>query len=176
LTADHLTGARPTTPARETDRKGREDPVTQMETNQPRPTAERTPCLPPGPGSYWLIAKRQHNRIEVLTLCCNGEGEVLPVFSFEEEAEIFLGPRGAAAGWQVRESSAGELVSVLYGACAGVKEVALDPSPEMVAKRSVGLVSLIRKRFVDLVIARIGEPPSLWESEERGRPDRCPEV
>ncbi|CAA9467666.1 MAG: hypothetical protein AVDCRST_MAG28-4264 [uncultured Rubrobacteraceae bacterium] len=150
--------------------------MTPMETNQSRPTAERTSCLPPGPGSYWLIAKGHNNRIEVLTLCCNGEGEVVPIFSFEEEAEIFLGPRGAADGWQVRESSAGELVSVLYGPCARVKEVALDPLPEMVTERSVGLVSLLRERFVDLVIARIGEPLSLWESEERGRPDRCPEV
>lgn len=157
-------------------RKGREDSVTEMETNQSRPTAERTPCLPTGPGSYWLIAKGQNNRLEVLTLCCDGKGEMLPVFSFEEEAEIFLEPRGVADGWQVRESSARELVSVLCGPCAGVKEVALDPSLEMVAERSVGLVSLLRERFMNLVIARIGVPRSLWEPEERGRPDRCPEV
>lgn len=46
--------------------------------------------------------------------------------------------------WRASESSTRELVSVLYGPCAGVREVDLDPLPEMVADRSVGFVSLCR--------------------------------
>jgi hypothetical protein len=74
---------------------------------------------------------------------------VLPVFSHEEEAEMFLRLGGAGEGWRVSESGTGELVSALYGPCAGVKEVALDPLPTIVAERTVGLMSLDRKRFVE---------------------------
>ena len=43
----------------------------------------------------------------------------------------------------------GELVSVLYGPCAGVKKVALDPlPPEVGGEEMIGLVSLSRERFV----------------------------
>jgi hypothetical protein len=143
--------------------------VTQMETNQSRQTAELTPQRPQGSmGSYWLISKIKDNWMEVFTLCSDGQREVLPVFSYEEEAKVFLRLRGAEKGWQVRESSGGELISVLYGPCAGVTVVALDPSPEMVIEGTVGLVSLHRERFVDLIVVRAREPLSLWGSEERG--------
>ena len=79
----------------------------------------------------------------------------MPVFSHEEEAEMFLRLWEVRFhGWQVRESTAGELVSVLCGPCASVERVALDPLPEMVLERTVGLVSLSRERFVDLVFSR----------------------
>jgi hypothetical protein len=108
------------------------------------------------PGStYWLIAKNQRDRVEVLTIECGGE-RALPVFSFEEEAELFPGFGGVGYGWWVRESGAGEIVSVLYGPCAGVRSVALDPLPEMVAEEAVGLVSLSRKRFVEHLVNRGG--------------------
>jgi hypothetical protein len=144
-----------------------------METKQPRRTAERTLRQPPGPVSYWLIAERQDKRIEVLTLHTDGTQETLPVFSSEEEAEIFLRFGGVTGGWRARESSAGELVSVLYGPCAGVRKVALDPSPEMVNEGTVGLVSLLRESFLGLIMVRRGRPLKLGEPEERGNPDRC---
>ena len=71
------------------------------------------------PGStYWLIAKNENGRVEVLTVDL-GEGEqALPVFGYEEEAEMFLCLGGAGDGWRARESTPGELVSVLDGPCA----------------------------------------------------------
>ena len=108
------------------------------------------------PGStYWLIAKDQSDRVEVLTIEFDGE-RALPVFSFEEEAEPFLGLGGVGHGWWVRESGAGEIVSVLYGPCARVRSVALDPLPEMVAEEAVALVTLSRKRFVEHLVGRGG--------------------
>jgi hypothetical protein len=104
--------------------------------------------------AYCLIVKNEHGRIEVLTL--DGK-KTLAVFSSEDEAEMFLRLEGVADGWQVSESRGGELVSMLYGLCAGVKDVALDPLPEMVADdRTVGLVSLDRKRFIRRLLARKG--------------------
>jgi hypothetical protein len=106
---------------------------------------------------YWLIAKSENSRVEVLTLDRDGE-EMLPVFSYEEEGEMFLRLRGVDDGWRIRESRIGELISLLYGPCAGVKEVALDPLPEMVAERTVGLVSLDRERFIESALWPEGNP------------------
>jgi hypothetical protein len=100
------------------------------------------------PGStYWLVAKNNNSRMEVLTIDRDGK-EALPVFSFREEAEMFLWLGGFDEGWRVRESGAGEIVSVAMGPCAGVGYVALDPLPEMVAENTIGLVSLDRERFL----------------------------
>jgi hypothetical protein len=108
---------------------------------------ERSRCRPPG-AAYWLITKTANGRVGVLTLDC-GTGETLPVFSHAEEAEMFLSLGQAGGEWRVTESRAGGLISVLYGPCACVKEVALDPLPEMVARSTVGLVTLARNRFMD---------------------------
>lgn len=130
--------------------------MTQIETNQTKRMAERgasrrvlAPDL-----AYWLIANNANDRVEVFTIKCSSEGEVLPVFGHEEEAEMFLRLGEVEDGWRVRESRAGEMISVLYGPCAGVNEVALDPLPEMVAERTVGLVSLPRARFIERITAR----------------------
>ena len=143
----------------------------QMGKNQPRRTAEHTPRQPPDPVSYWLIVEKRNNRIEALTIRTDDEQETLPVFSSEEEAEIILRFGGVTGGWQARESSVGELVSVLSGHCAGVKKVALDPSPEMLVEGTVGLVSLLRERFMNLIMARRGGPLRLGEPEERSSTD-----
>ena len=141
----------------------------QMGKNQPRRTAEHTPRQPPDPVSYWLIAEKRNNRIEALTIRTDDEQETLPIFS----SEIILRFGGVTGGWRARESSVGELVSVLSGACAGVKKVALDPSPEMIVEGAVGLVSLLRDSFLGLIMVSRGRPLRLGEPEERGSPDRC---
>jgi len=85
----------------------------------------------------------------IFTVDCGGD-EALPIFSHEEEAEMYLGLGGAGDGWRVRESSAGEIVSLLFGPCRGVGGVALDPTPVM-ASEMIDLVKVSRDRFVDLV-------------------------
>lgn len=130
----------------------RVDLVTRIETKWAKraPTPAPPRALHP---AYWLIAKSEAGRIEVLTF--DGEG-TLPVFSHEEEAEQFLWAGHAGGeGWRIRESTTGELISVLCGPCAGVKEVALDPLPEMVARRAVRLVSLDRERFIEEIMATL---------------------
>ena len=104
---------------------------------------------------YWLIAKNENGHgVKVLTVDLAGGEEALPVFGHKEEAEMFLSLGGAGDGWRIRESTAGELVSVLYGPCARVGCVALDPLPVMLEETTVGLVSLSWERFVDLVLSR----------------------
>ena len=144
----------------------------QIRKNQPRRTAQHTPRQPPDPVSYWLIAEKGNNKLEVLTIRSDDEQETLPVFSSEEEAKIILQLGGVTGGWRARESSAGELVSVLSGPCAGVEKVALDPSPEMIVEGTVRLVSLLRESFMNLITAKRCRPLSSGEPEERSSADQ----
>lgn len=141
----------------------------ESEATRSKPMAEQASRRAPGwyPGStYWLITRNDNGRLEVLTTGLASGEEAVPVFSHEEEAGMFFGlGQVGFGGWQARESTAGELISALYGPCARVERVALDPLPEMVAERTVGLVSLSRERFVDLVLSR-ERPLNRRETEE----------
>ena len=83
----------------------------------------------------------------------DGLGRSLPVFGFKEEAELFLrlGSHDGD-GWHARESSAGELVSLLYGPCADVGGVVLDPLPGMAADGTLALVSVGREDFLERLL------------------------
>jgi hypothetical protein len=104
-----------------------------------------------GNKTRWMIAREREGRLEPLCVQ-TGAARVLSVFSCEEEAEMFLRLGGYDGGaWRARESSVGELVSVLCGPCKNVKGVALDPLPEMLKDGTVGLVSVERKTFLPVV-------------------------
>jgi hypothetical protein len=77
---------------------------------------------------------------------------MLPVFSFREEAEMYLRIEALVGDWQVRKISAGELVSLLHEKCAIVRRVALDPLPGTWADKVVELVVLDCERFVSRVV------------------------
>jgi hypothetical protein len=119
---------------------------------------------------FWLIAKAGTCPIETLTVECGGH-EALPVFSHEEEAELFLRLGRIGDGWRVRESSAGEVVSLLFGPCAGVGSVALDPSPLM-ASETMGLVRVGRDRFLDLITTPAKKSTLPGWTQIPGRQDR----
>jgi hypothetical protein len=107
---------------------------------------------------WWLIAKIENGRLEFLTTACDEDGgETLPVFGYEEEAEMFLHLSGYGDdGWSARESSSGEIVSVLCGPCPGAGSVALDPLPGMVANGTLSLVRLGRERFLKELLGHAG--------------------
>jgi hypothetical protein len=159
------------------NRKEQASPVT-LETarTQPRRTTEHTPRRLSGRVSYWLITEKRSDRREVLTIRADEGQETWPVFSSEEEAEIILRFGGVTGGWRARESGAGELISILSGPCAGIKKVALDPSPEMVVEGTVGLVSLLRQGFMNLTLRRRTEPLGLEEPAEGSGTDHSVET
>ena len=96
---------------------------------------------------FWLIVTRAHGSMEVLTIDAGGE-TVLPVFSFREEVELFLHLQAKGVDWWPRETTTGELASLLLGLCAGVEKVALDPLPGFGEREIIGLVSTGRRRFM----------------------------
>jgi hypothetical protein len=103
--------------------------------------------------SYWLITKRRRGRVDLLTMRLADGRSVLPVFSFEEEAALFL-RLGVQGSWQIRRAEAGELVSLLYCLCREVELVVLDPVSDVEADVVNRFVSLGRKRFVDVLLRR----------------------
>jgi hypothetical protein len=108
-----------------------------------------------GTQRYWVIAKNAKNRfsqLELLTVDLDGTGEALPVFSFEEEAEMFLWLQRTEDGREVRETTPGQLVSILYGPCADVGRVMLDPLPEIGASMQNSLLGMDRNDFVESVM------------------------
>jgi hypothetical protein len=112
---------------------------------------ERWPPRRRPASKWWLLAKDGEFGAGKLPADCDGE-KALPVFSGEGEEEMFVWLGGVFEdGWRVRETSAGELVSILCGPCAGVGRVALDPSPGMAAD-AIRLISVSRKRFVSRIV------------------------
>src|SRR5215217_6096779 len=112
-----------------------------------RPTRTSRLCTH---SAWWLLARHRDSQTEVLTLT-HGGAEMLPVFSFREEAEMYLLSEKSGEDWQARGIGAGELVAVLSGPCPSVQSVALDPLPSM-ADEVAELVSLDRERFVSRVV------------------------
>jgi hypothetical protein len=112
--------------------------------------------------TFWLICKWLNGRLPVLALDRRSlpdnvlQDKILPVFGYEEEAQAFLKLGGVGDwGWMVRESGVEELLWLLCGPeGVVVKEVALDPMPEMVIEGTVGLVSMFREPFIERLIAK----------------------
>jgi hypothetical protein len=111
-----------------------------------------------GTQRYWVIAKDAKDtkdgfgQPDLLTVDLDGTGEALPVFSFEEEAEMFLLLQTTEDGREVRETTPGQLVSILYGPCADVGRVMLDPLPEIGARMQTSLLGMDRNDFVESVM------------------------
>jgi hypothetical protein len=104
---------------------------------------------------HWLIVKDRTSGMDVLTIDLGSGQEALAVFGFEEEARMFLElrPTAAGEGWRVRQTSAGELVSVLYGPCSGARRVALDPLPGVLeGAKSIGLFAIERNGFLRMLL------------------------
>jgi hypothetical protein len=135
--------------------------------------------------SFWMIATRTRGRIEVLTIDAGGE-TVLPVFSFQEDVELFVRLEAREADWWPRETTTGELVSLLLGLCSGVDKVALDPFPSFGEREIRGLVSTGRRHFVSHLMGEVAahsernkpsgretrrsDPTRLWKGRTRLAP------
>ncbi len=91
--------------------------------------------------------------MEVLITSLADGRRVLPVFSFEEEAILYL-RLGIRGSWQVRQTQGGELLSLLCCLCNKIELVALDPMSAVESDMMDRLVSLERERFIDVLLRR----------------------
>jgi hypothetical protein len=105
----------------------------------------------------YLIARHENNRLEVLTLATSSHKVALPVFGTERAARDFLLGGGFSGGWRVRESTTGELVSLLLGRPAVVDSVALDPRPGITTPDDAELRG--KKGFIEVLMGKPFEAP-----------------
>lgn len=97
---------------------------------------------------FWLVARDGVGLLKLLTTELIGGRRALSIFSFEEEARLFL-TRGTRGGWRIRVTGIEELVSILSRPCREVELVALDPLPQRQAEALNSLLCVNRERFVD---------------------------
>jgi hypothetical protein len=98
----------------------------------------------------WIITCYQNNQLNMLTIDPASNGGFLAIFSFKEEADMFISllEDNEKDGWHSKQTSAGELVLLLLGPCAGVRWVALDPLPFLFAREMLPLLSVDKERFL----------------------------
>ena len=114
---------------------------------------ESSPTWPVRRMQFWLVVRDGVGRMEPLTTELNGGRRALTVFSFEEEATLFL-RLCARRGWRVRATGTGELLSILTGPCREVELVALDPLPHNEAGALNSLLCADRQRFVGFLLRK----------------------
>jgi hypothetical protein len=100
---------------------------------------------------HYVVVKDGDKGLEILRMPLRGNGEALPVFSAGWVARGYLFAEAPGGGWYVKTCIPGELVSLLFGSCAGIEWVAFDPRPG----RSGGEVANVmpRENFVDYLLA-----------------------
>lgn len=118
-----------------------------MDGTVPQPGHKRV-SRPP----FWLLTRHRRGRTEVLAAELVAGSRALPVFSFAEEARLFvwLGPL-QEAGWQAAKIGAGDLASLLLGSLWSIERVCLDPLPEVGAWSANRLLCLSREGFLGLL-------------------------
>lgn len=115
--------------------------------------------------AYWLLVRSEteDGRGDVdaaglshaRTVKLGGLGEALALFSFEEEARMFIWCGTAEAGWHPRKFTPEELLQMLAGPHSTAGFVALDPLPDPIFMGMAPLVSLSRECVVDLLVKRV---------------------
>lgn len=112
----------------------------------------------------WLIANHDNGRMGVFTLGSDDK-ETLPVFSFAAEAEAFLRLGETETGWWARETTVGELISLLHGPYASVKRVALDPLPIVDGEMVFEFASWGRRDFLQDFVGAAPAPNHEWRAK-----------
>ena len=119
-----------------------------------------------GRAQRWLIANATDGKMDALTLDGGGD-RVLPVFSFRDEAEMYVRLQLGTPGWEPRGFSADEIASMLYRSLSDVARVALDPLPEVCDKTLLDLLCVRRDAFVRSLLGGEGDSAAPAETSIR---------
>ena len=92
--------------------------------------------------------------------------EAMALFSGEEEARMFCHFCGEGASTNIRQTTTGEVISLLYCPWCAAKHVALDPLPGILDERLLGLLTLDREDFARRFAGLSSEPVArpLWSA------------
>jgi len=116
--------------------------------------------------AFWVVLEGDARGNPLKVSLPDGK-EAIALFSGEEEARMFCHFRqeeGASAN--IRQTTAGEVLSLMYCPWCAAKQVALDPFTEILGERLLGLLTLDREDFARR-FAHVGSDPVVlrapWE-------------
>jgi hypothetical protein len=98
--------------------------------------------------TFWVVLSASGPPIP-LRVALSGGQQATALFSSEQEAKMFCSLREeeAEANLHLRETSVREIISLLYCPLTAAKHVVLDPLPEVLRSRLLGLITVDRERF-----------------------------
>jgi hypothetical protein len=96
--------------------------------------------------AFWVVLEGSARGLPLTVDLPDGR-QAMALFSGEEEARMFCHFCEAGASSNIRQITAGEVLSLLYCPWCAAKHVALDPFPEILGDRLLGLLTLDRARF-----------------------------
>jgi hypothetical protein len=108
--------------------------------------------------AFWMVLEGSPQALPLTVFLSDGTTEALALFSGEEEARIFCHFCEKGASANIRQTTAGEVISLLYCPWCAAKHVALDPFPEILGGRLLELLTLDREDFA-LRFAGLGSEP-----------------
>jgi hypothetical protein len=97
--------------------------------------------------AFWMVLEGSPQALPLMVFLSDGQ-EAMALFSGEEEARMFCHFCEEGASTNVRQTTTGEVISLLYCPWCAAKHVTLDPFPEILGSgRLLGLLTLSREDF-----------------------------
>ena len=107
--------------------------------------------------AFWIVLEGSARRLP-LTMFLSDGTEAMALFSGQEEARMFCHFCEEEASTNIRQTTTGEVISLLYCPWCAAKHVALDPFPEILGNRLMGLLTLDRADFARRFAGLDSEP------------------
>jgi hypothetical protein len=97
--------------------------------------------------TFWVVLCGSGPPLPLRLALPDGQ-QAMALFSDEDEARMFCSLREEVeADPHLRETSVGEVISLLYCPLMAARHVVLDPLPGILGSRLLGLITLDRERF-----------------------------
>jgi hypothetical protein len=96
--------------------------------------------------AFWVVLEGGTWTAPFTVSLPEGKGAIA-LFSAEEEARMFCHLSKQGKKGSIRQTTAGGVLSLLYGPWAVARHVALDPLPEILGGGLLGLLTLGREHF-----------------------------
>jgi hypothetical protein len=94
----------------------------------------------------WVVLEGSARELPLTVYLPDGR-QAMALFSSEEEASMFCHFCEEEANANIKQTTPGEVISLLYCPWCAAKRVALDPFPAVLGDRLLGLPTLDRARF-----------------------------
>lgn len=111
-----------------------------------------------GSPGFWVACASPEDFDGPLAVDLDGSDEAVAVFSFEEEALLYLRLKDRDGDFRPIRVSGARLLALLSGRWSGFGSVALDPMPERGAGVLLPLAATSREKFVRFLASRGGGP------------------